>query len=69
MDIQAYKYNLIEELTKIQDIKILEKISSFLKTENDIALSNAIDEALNDVKNGNIKSHEEVMESLRKSIT
>jgi len=33
MDIQIYKYHLIEELTKVQDITVLKKLMNFLKKE------------------------------------
>jgi len=67
MDIQAYKYNLIEELTKVQDIKLLEKIASFLQKEKDENLSNALNIALNEVAEGKLTPHDEVMAQLRKN--
>lgn len=65
MDIQIYKYHLIEELTKVQDINILKKLMTFLKSEKNIALQNAIDEALDDLENGKVRAHNEVMSELR----
>lgn len=74
MDIQAEKLRLIELLLKVTDQDILSKIKSILKPDNtpnlflnaeeEERILAALEESENDIKNGNVYSHQQVKEFL-----
>ncbi|MEP0712881.1 hypothetical protein [Algoriphagus sp.] len=74
MDIQAEKINLIHWLSKINDTKVINQLKA-IQIENEESEVNplssnekrAIEKGLKQIEEGNVKSHESVMRSLRET--
>ncbi len=78
MDIQSEKYHLIQQIIELQDSSIIKKVRELLskETKNDDwyhSLSNAekeaISEGIQDLENGNVVSHKDVMTSVKNKIS
>ena len=77
MNIQSEKDQLIQQITELQDSSVIKKVREFLskETKNDDwfnSLSSSekesIKKGLQDLENGNIVSHKEVMASVKSKI-
>lgn len=77
MDIQSEKYNLIQQIVELQDTTVIKKIrevlsrkTSFNDWYNTLSSSEkkSISKGLQDLDDGNIVSHEEVMYSVKRKI-
>jgi len=78
MDIQSEKYLLIQQIIELQDTSMIKKIREVLsgETKNDdwyhtlsSSEKKSISKGLQDLENGNIVSHKEVMSSVKSKIT
>jgi predicted transcriptional regulator len=76
MDIQAEKLNIIKWLAGIQESKVIKQFILLKKSSEEFpskklsqAEKLAIDKGLHAIKDGRIKSHEEVMKITRKKYT
>lgn len=71
MDLEARKYNFIQELFKVEKPGIMDKLEKLLKKEQteeyiDIEEYNSsIDQSLADIEQGNVYTHEQVGERLK----
>jgi hypothetical protein len=73
MDIQALKLDLVERIIQIDQPSILLKINKILQNNSDDnwweklppEIQESIKEGLNDVKNGNVFSHEQVIKEAK----
>ncbi len=72
MDIQADKLSLIEWIAGIKDVRIIRQFKSLQESNQSVKSSltktekSAIDQGLESINNGNVHSHESVMESTKK---
>lgn len=78
MDIQSEKYHLIQQIIELQDNSIVKKLRDLLskETKNEDwyhSISNAekdaISKGIQDLENGNIVSHKDVMTSVKSKIS
>lgn len=76
MDIQAEKLNIIKWLAGIQESKVIKQFILLKKSNEEFPSKKlsqteklAIDKGLQSIKDGRIKSHEEVMKITRKKYT
>jgi predicted transcriptional regulator len=78
MNIQSEKNQLIQQIMELQDSSVIKKVREFLskETKNDDwyhSLSNSekksIEKGLQDLENGNVVSHKDVMTSVKNKIT
>lgn len=71
MDLEARKYNFIQELFKVEKPGTMDKLEKLLKKEQaeesiDIEDYNkSIDQSLADIEQGNVYTHEQVGERLK----
>jgi len=76
MDIQAEKYHIIQQIVNLQDSRIISKMKELLSSQtttdwyDDLTTSQkkSIQKGLQDIKEGNTFTHEEVMSSVRNKI-
>lgn len=76
MDIQARKLEFIEEYTRINDEKIIDKLEKILRSEKrktvkskripltQSEMDTMIEESEHDIKKGNVMSHQEVKQEV-----
>lgn len=78
MDIQSEKHQLIQQITELQDSAVVKKLRDFLSKETKSkdwyhSLSTqekkSIEKGLQDLENGNVISHEDVMTSVKNKIS
>ncbi|MGJ8745557.1 hypothetical protein [Polaribacter sp.] len=78
MDIQSEKYLLIQQIIELQDTSTIKKIREVLSRKNSpddwyntlsSSEKKSISKGLQDLENGNIVSHKEVMSSVKSKIT
>ena len=76
MDIQAEKYQLIQQIVNLQDSLTINKIKALLNTKNsndwydelNTSQKESIQKGLKDIEEGNTFTHDEVMSSVRNKI-
>ncbi len=75
MDIQAEKYKLIEWITSLKDISLINRLKTVREEAskdwwNELSQEEreGIEQGLQDVKEGRIHSHEEVMAEFKKRV-
>lgn len=77
MDIQSEKYHLIQQIIELQDSSIVKKVREFLSKETknkdwyhslSSSEKKSIEQGLQDLDNGNVVSHEDVMRSVKNKI-
>lgn len=77
MSIQSEKYHLIQQIIELQDFSLVKKLREFLSKETNTDdwyanLSsdekNSISKGLQDIENGNVIAHEDVMRSVKEKI-
>jgi len=73
MDLQAEKYSLIEYITQIKEVSLLNKLKEVVKAnkkdwwdELSMEEKSEINEGIRQADNGELISHEEVMHNPRK---
>lgn len=78
MDIQSEKYQLIQQITELQDSAVVKKLRDFLSKETknkdwyhslSTQEKKSIEKGLQDLENGNVISHEDVMTSVKNKIS
>jgi hypothetical protein len=72
MDIQEEKINLIHWLSKVSDAKVISQIKAIQLANNEPDIyflspdeKRAIEKGLQQIKEGKVKSHEQVMSSIK----
>lgn len=77
MDIQTEKYHLIQKTVHLQDSSIISKLKELLSSQSTTtdwydelttSQKNAIDKGLQDLKDGNTLTHEQVQQVVRQKI-
>lgn len=77
MNIQSEKNQLIQQIMELQDSSVIKKVREFLseETKNDdwfnslsSSKKESISKGLQDLENGNVVSHKEVMTSVKSKI-
>ena len=77
MDVQSEKYHLTQQIIKLQDTTVIKKIREVLtKTSSEdwchtlsSSEKESISKGLQDLENGNVVSHQQVMSSIKSKIT
>ena len=68
LDIQAEKYSVIEALTKVNDINLIQKVKDMLKQENSISIeqyNKELDEADAEIDRGEFTTHQELKREMK----
>jgi len=68
LDIQAEKYSVIEALTKVNDINLIQKVKDILKQENRISIeqyNKELDEADAEIDRGEFTTHQELKREMK----
>ncbi|RVU01989.1 hypothetical protein EOD41_08535 [Mucilaginibacter limnophilus] len=71
MDLQAEKIELVKLLLEVEDEQTLNEIKAVLHHDYDFyddlpeAVKDSIEQALEDVEKGNVRSHEEVIKEMK----
>lgn len=76
MDIQLEKYKIIEWVTSLKDVTILKRLKSIKEESHEEdwwdslspAEKEGIQKGLQDIEDGKITSHEEVMKKMKKRV-
>lgn len=76
MDVQLEKYKIIEWITSLKDVSVIKRLKSLKDESQDedwwdtlsVAEKEGIQKGLQDIEDGNIIAHEEVVKKLKKRV-